>query len=100
MVEELAGRGGLGSALSSRDAPALIPVLEHLRRCLDDPRHAAQAVALTHRVLDLYAGTPALAGALPQAAALLERVQRELKAQAALAAVQGMLSPLLLAGLS
>ncbi|KAL6772037.1 hypothetical protein ACKKBG_A28725 [Auxenochlorella protothecoides x Auxenochlorella symbiontica] len=97
VVEELAARGGLSSALSSRDAAGLAPLLDHMRRNINDPRHAPQLAALAHRLLDVYGGSEALTGMLPALTLLLERVELELRAQDGLTRVQGMLGPLLAA---
>ena len=101
VVEELASRGGLGTALAGRDPDSLRPLLAHIRRYLVDPRHALLLSSLAHRVLDAYSelvsANPALVSQLEQ---LLERVRKELQAQEDLLRIRGMLEPLMASGLA
>jgi hypothetical protein len=55
LLDELAARGGLHSALAGRDAASLLPLLRHLTKHITDPRHSASLSGVAARVLDLYA---------------------------------------------
>lgn len=56
LLEELASRGGLGAALGQRDPASLLPLLDHIRRHVGDPRYAPLLSAVAHRLLDAYSG--------------------------------------------
>lgn len=96
VVEELAARAGINAALSGRDSSTLVPLLDQLRRMVSDPRYAALAAAVGHRVLDQYGGVAGddsdVAGSLR---VLREIVAVELKLQEDLMKIKGMLEPLL-----
>jgi hypothetical protein len=55
LLDELAARGGLQSALVGRDAASLLPLLRHLTKHITDPRHSASLSGVAARVLDVYA---------------------------------------------
>lgn len=56
LIDELASRGGLGAALGQRQPAALVPLLDHMRRNVGDPRFSQQLAAVAHRLLDVYGG--------------------------------------------
>ena len=99
IVDELATRGALASALSGRDAESLLPVLEHMHRHVTDPRYAPTTSVVCHHILDMYgglggddAGSEAL---VAQLELLRERVQLEIRVQEELSCLRGMLEPLM-----
>ncbi|KAK9867084.1 hypothetical protein WJX84_010479, partial [Apatococcus fuscideae] len=100
VLEELAARGGLTAALGGRDADGLVPLLDHLRKYIVEPRYARLLVGIAHRVIDIYA---AVVGASAEVDEKLQQLQGRVKLEVALQAdlrrLQGSLEPLLAASL-
>jgi len=100
VLEELAARGGLRAALGGRNAAGLLPVLDHLCRYLSHPRHMRLAVDIANRILDAYASVMGLSPEVDMKLGVLrEKAREEVRLQASLAALQGMLEPLLCASM-
>lgn len=102
MIDELTARGGLSAALSGRSMDTLVPLVDHLRSYIADPRYTQRTVAVAHQVLDMYGGLAGSGGAGPGGDELLqklelvkERLQLELRVQDELLGIKGMLEPLL-----
>lgn len=98
VLDALAQRGALLSALAGRDAAGLTPLLHFLARHVAQPRHCRLLAAVTARVLEVY--TTAV-GADPGVDAAFSRLSdalaAEVAAQRELMALHGMLEPLLAA---
>ena len=56
VLEELCHRSGLTIALQGRDERTLEPLLSFAARYVAHPRYASLVLAVTHRLMDLYAG--------------------------------------------
>jgi U3 small nucleolar RNA-associated protein 15 len=99
VLEEIARRGGLKTALAGRDAAGLEPVLRFVARHVANPRHSRQLAGVTARVLDIYGGeigaSPTVDNALRR---IRDRVAHQIKLQGQLAALGGVAAPLLAAG--
>lgn len=100
VLEELATRGGLVSALGSRDAASLVPVLAFLVKHAVEPRYSKLLLQVAAGVLDQYGMA---LGAAPQIGAELRALRAklagEIAAQGELAGLQGCLEPLIGAAL-
>lgn len=55
VLEELAARGGLQSAIAGRNAEQVLPLLRHVCKYIADPRHTRLLAGVAHRLLDAYA---------------------------------------------
>ncbi|KAK9812594.1 hypothetical protein WJX72_000068 [[Myrmecia] bisecta] len=101
VLEELAARSGLNAALGGRDAEGLLPVLAHLDKYIREPRYARLLIGVAHRILDAYASA---VGASREVDELLlqlrQHVHLELRLQADLRRIQGMMEPILAASLA
>ncbi|GAX79819.1 hypothetical protein CEUSTIGMA_g7259.t1 [Chlamydomonas eustigma] len=101
VVEELAARDGLDTALSGRDAASLEPLLHFLSKYIVEPRYGKTVCNLTHRILDIYTGVIGVSSLVDKRLqALKDRAWEELKAQAMLMEIQGILEPVMAASLS
>ena len=99
VLEELARRGGLRTALAGRDAGGLAPVLAFAARHVANPRHTKQLAGVVRRVLDVYGGEVGASDAVDEMLrkvrdAVAERFELNQK----LAELAGMSAPLLAAG--
>jgi U3 small nucleolar RNA-associated protein 15 len=100
VLDALAQRAALASALAGRDAAALTPLIRFLAKHVAHPRHTRLLASVATRVLDIYtAAVGADAGVDAALALLAERLAAELRAQEELMALQGALEPLLCAAL-
>ncbi|KAG1655036.1 hypothetical protein FOA52_008787 [Chlamydomonas sp. UWO 241] len=101
VIEELASRDGLDSALGGRDAATLLPLLRFLGRRIIEPRYGRLLANVAHRVLDLYASVVGTSASVDGALQVLrDRLWEELKLHAALLEIQGCLEPIIAASLS
>ena len=101
VLEELAARDGLDSALGGRDAVSLTALLRFLARHLAEPRYGKLMCCVTHRLLDLYASVVGVSQQVDERLAVLkDTAWEELKLQAALMEIQGCLEPILSASLA
>ena len=100
VLDALAQRGALLSALAGRDAPGLVPLLHFLARHVTQPRHCRLLASVTARVLDIYTtAVGADPGVDAAFANLAAAVAAEVQAHRELMALQGALEPLLAAAL-
>ncbi|WIA16183.1 hypothetical protein OEZ85_012896 [Tetradesmus obliquus] len=100
LLDELAARGGLHSALAGRDAASLLPLLRHLSKHITDPRHSASLAGVAARVLDLYAPVVHTDERVDAALAQLrDALRQEVALQESLLRLAGCLEPLLAAAL-
>ena len=99
VLEEIARRGGLKTALAGRDAAGLEPVLRFVARHVANPRHSRQLAGVTARVLDIYGGEIGASTKVDNALRRIrDRVAHQIKLQGQLAALGGVAAPLLAAG--
>mmetsp|Transcript_6720 Transcript_6720/g.24874 ORF Transcript_6720/g.24874 Transcript_6720/m.24874 type:complete len:529 (+) Transcript_6720:71-1657(+) len=100
LLEELAARGGLQSALRNRDVTELASLMAFLSKYVADPRHARLLIGVSHLVIDIYADILLSKELKQQFMLLKERVTIEVRTQQKLQIIQGMLDPILNASLS
>eukprot|EP00899_Mesostigma_viride_P017373 jgi/Mesvir1/25637/Mv01855-RA.1 len=101
VMEELMARQGLTLALAGRDATSLEPLLDVLARYVTNPRYAELLVSVTDRVLDLYLAQLAQAPRIIQRLAIIrEKVTAEVKLGEQLAALEGLIQPIIGAALA
>ena len=99
VLEEIARRGGLKTALAGRDAAGLEPVLRFVARHVANPRHSRQLAGVTARVLDIYGGEIGASTKVDNALRRIrDRIAHQIKLQGQLAALGGVAAPLLAAG--
>ena len=101
VIEELAARdGGLEAALGGRDSSSLSLLLRFLARRVAEPRYSKLSCSIVHRLLDLYAPVVGVSAEVDERLAVLkDKVWEELKLQAMLMEIGGMLEPILGASL-
>mmetsp|Transcript_38583 Transcript_38583/g.109118 ORF Transcript_38583/g.109118 Transcript_38583/m.109118 type:complete len:511 (-) Transcript_38583:107-1639(-) len=100
VLEELAQRGGVKSALGGRDAPGLLPLVNFLCRHVSNPRHMRLVVGISNRVLNSYSLAIGMSQEVDMKMQLLrEKLLQEVKLQTGLQMLQGMIEPLLAASL-
>jgi U3 small nucleolar RNA-associated protein 15 len=91
VIEEVGRRGGLQKALANRDDASLLPVLEYVEKNISKPRHTAQMVNISNRIIDLYGGDIGASAAVDKALGRIkEKIKTQLRLHDALTQLQGM----------
>jgi len=77
--------------LANRDDASLLPVLEYVEKNISKPRHTAQMVNISNRIIDLYGGDIGASAAVDKALGRIkEKIKTQLRLHDALTQLQGM----------
>lgn len=96
VLDELVARGGLKIAINDMNEASLGALLGFLIKNIANPRHSRFLVPLVNFVLDLFASSVGSSASIDYQIGLLkERVLLEVRVLEAMAAIRGMLQPLL-----